>query len=149
MKMNRLLLENIYMYDFEKSVNNIKIHNWYLLTFAASKDAIEKMQSEGIEVISCIVLDEYSKAFSEDSMIFSSYSEDKKLCKEMCQYYGEKIKPEYPLGFDDCQYMFGMYYTISNNTLPIFWSNNNWKPLFIRHEKNYSGGVNDVFGRFI
>ena len=148
-KLNRLLLENLYKNDIEKSVNNLNIHNWYMITFIASCAAIKKLEQEGMKVISCIELDEYAKVFSNDSMTFRSYPNDKIECEKMCRHYGEKLKPEYPLGYDNSQYMFGLYYTIPNNTLPIFWANNNWTPLFVRHEKNYTGDVKDVFGRYV
>lgn len=148
-KLNRLLLETYYSDDLEKGINNLDIKKWTLLSFVASEEAIEKLKREDVEVIYCILMDDMSKAFSETSLVFKSFPEEKERCRDMCQYYGKKIKAEYPMGYNEGQLLFGLYYTIPNNTLPVFWCNNNWTPLFVRHEKNYTGGIKDVFGKYI
>jgi hypothetical protein len=66
----------------------------------------------------------------------------------MCEYYGGKIRPSEPLGYKDGQYIFGFFFFFPNNTLPIFWAKENWKPLFKRNDKNY-GEMKDVFGKYI
>lgn len=119
-----------------------------LLAFFASERAKEKFAAENIEVINCIDLDEMSSAFSATSMAFSEFESDKQKCKEMCEYYGAKIKSDAPLGYENCQYLIGLFYSIPNNTLPIFWGNKNWNPIFVRHEKKYGGTIN-VKGKFI
>lgn len=147
-KMNRMVLEHVFEGVFPKSRGVITNDRMILLTFFASEKAKIKLSTENIEVINCIDLDDMSSVFSDTSMVFGEYEDDKRKCLEMCKYYGNKIKPDAPLGFDDCQYLIGLYYSIPNNTLPIFWSNNNWNPLFFRHEKKYGGKIN-VNGRFI
>ena len=147
-KMNRLILEQVFPEEIPKSRGIISNDRMILLTFFASDRAKKKLAAEKIEVINCIDLDDMSSVFSEKSMVFYEFDSDKKKCREMCEYYGNRIKPDAPLGFDDCQYLIGLYYSIPNNTLPIFWSDTNWYPLFIRHEKNYGGAIN-VTGRFI
>ncbi len=148
-KMNRLLLENYFKEDIKIGINNLLIKNWYLLSFIASKQAKQTLEDEKIKVINCIELDEMSKVFSKESMVFGDFQKEKEACQLMCEYYGKEIKPEYPLGYNNSQYLFGLYYTIPNNTLPIFGVTENWNPLFIRHEKNYGGKIGDVFGRYI
>ena len=148
-KMNRMLLETYYNGLIQKAEDNTRVKEWFLLSFIASNQAKEKLKEENIDVISCIEIDDSSKAFSNNSLIFGTNVEQKNLCKKMCEYYGKKIRPQYPLGFNDGQYLFGLYYTIPNNVLPIFWAAKRWNPLFIRHEKNNGGAVKDVFGKFI
>lgn len=148
-KMNRLLLEHYYGEAIRKGINNTEVQKYYLLSFIASEKAKQKLENENVNVINCIEIDEAAEVFSEVSMVFGNYQEEKLLCKNMCEYYGKKLKPDYPLGYNNCQYLFGLYYTIPNNTLPIFWATENWNPLFIRHEKNYGGEVKDVFGKYI
>ena len=148
-KMNRLLLEHYYKNELETGVNNIDFKDYYLLSFIASERAKQRLSKENINVINCIDVDETSEVFSESSIVFGDYVEERKLCEKMCRFYGKKLKPQYPLGYDNCQYLFGLYYTIPNNTLPIFWAGDNWNPLFIRHEKNYGGKVNDGFGKYV
>lgn len=148
-KMNRLLLEICYDGMISHSIDNLKLKNWYLLTFIASTKAKEKLLKEGVRVISCIELDESSKAFSDESVTFESYPKEKELCEKMCMYYGKRIWKSEPLGYSNGQYLFGLSYTIPNNTLPIFWKTKDWIPLFVRHEKNYGGDVKDVFGKYV
>lgn len=148
-KMNRLLLEHYYGEAIRKGINNTEVQKYYLLSFIASEKAKQKLENENVNVINCIEIDEAAEVFSEVSMVFGNYQEEKLLCKNMCEYYGKKLKPDYPLGYNNCQYLFGLYYTIPNNTLPIFWATENWNPLFIRHEKNYGGEVKDAFGKYI
>ena len=147
--MNRLLLEHYYGEAIRKGINNIEVQKYHLLSFIASEKAKQKLKNESVNVINCIDIDETAEVFSEVSMVFGNYQEEKLLCKKMCEYYGKKLKPDYPLGYNNCQYLFGLYYTIPNNTLPIFWATENWNPLFIRHEKNYGGEVKDAFGKYI
>ena len=147
-KMNRLLLELAFPEDIPKSKEIIENKRMVLLAFFASDRAKTKLAAENIEVINCIDLDDMSRVFSDTSMAFFDFESDKQNCRNMCEYYGRKIKPDYPLGYNDCQYLIGLYYSIPNNTLPIFWGNDNWNPLFVRHEKKYGGMIN-VKGRFI
>lgn len=147
-KMNRLLLEYVFPEAIPKSREVIANDRMILLAFFASERAKKKFAAENIEVINCIDLDDMSSAFSDTSMVFYEFESDKKNCKKMCEYYGSKIKPDAPLGFDDCQYLIGLFYSIPNNTLPVFWGDKNWNPIFVRHEKKYGGTIN-VKGKFI
>ena len=46
----------------------------------------------------------------------------------------------YPLGYDNGQYMLGFEYNTPDNTLPIFWGmGDGWVPLFKRYQKIYNG----------
>lgn len=148
-KTNRLFLEKYLDGNICKSDWNEEEKKWILLTLIASEQARNRLKKEKVDVISCIDLDETSKTFSDDSMAFGLFPEEKELCLRMCEHYGNLIYPGNPLGFDDAQLLLGFHYTIPNNTLPIFWSHDNWVPLFVRHEKNYTGGVKDVFGKYI
>jgi len=146
-KANRLLLQD-YFNELGKSLNNFINNNLFLLSFFASTDAINQLTKIGVTVLSCITLDEESKLFSDKSMVFAQYPKVQNVCKIMCQHYGNMLCPENPLGYKEGSYSFGLYYNIPDNSLPIFWANSNWNPIFARHQKNY-GGLKDVFGRFI
>ena len=107
-----------------------------LLTFVANKNAIEKLSTINVEVISPIVLEERNKCFDSNSEIFLQHKDHLMTCKNMVLHYGQKIKPLYPLGFKNAQLMFGFFYNTPDNTLPIFWSEeNNWYPIIKRYDK--------------
>ena len=148
-KMNRLIIEGVYSEHIFKSKRYFDVEKLYLLTFIASKEAITKLKEKGVKVIACIEIDKSSEAFSDSSIVFLNVPQYRDSCKKMCEYYGQRIS-DYPMGYDDSQLLIGFYYTIPNNTLPIFWSNqDNWSPLFTRHEKRSNEEIDDVFGRYI
>ena len=53
----------------------------------------------------------------------------------MCVKYGEQWGD--PLGYNDCQMLLGFHHNTPNNTLPIFWREKNWTPIFKRYAKLY------------
>ena len=67
---------------------------------------------------------------------------------KMSEYYGKKIMAifsdiymkEFPLGYNHDQQMLGFYYNTPDNTLPIFWCDENWISVFLRYNKIYGKG---------
>jgi hypothetical protein len=110
-----------------------------LLTLVATKDAIQTLNRLDVDVITTITLDEKSKCFSNNSAIFHNLEKYIDVCKKMVNHYGMKIEPKRPLGYNDGQFAFGFYYNSPDNTLPIFWSENNgWIPIVKRYDKVYN-----------
>lgn len=108
------------------------------LTMIASTNAIQKLNSSNISVISSVTLSDRNQAFNENSNVFSFYPDIREDSKKMAEHYGNKIYNEHPLGWKDGQYLFGFAYNTPNNTLPIFWSKTKgWIPIVKRTEKNY------------
>lgn len=106
------------------------------MTLLSSNDALSKLNELNIQVISCAVLDERNRAFSEESLCFFKYPSLREPTKIMAEGYGKLIEPKKALGHRDGQYCFGFSYNIPNNSLPIFWSSSNgWNPIFYRKEK--------------
>lgn len=123
----------------------------YLLVFMASPTAIEKIEkSNKLKLIYSIFLDSRTKCFSEDSFVFQGEQEEKIkiLAMKMCEYYGNRIMnifsdaymKDFPLGFNHDQQMFGFYYNTPDNTMPIFWCDENWISIFGRYNKIYGKG---------
>lgn len=117
----------------------------YVLLMVSTQDAIKKIKEipEITDVITCITMDESSKTFSDSSIVFQGYSSEiKEQARKMCIYYGESISGNEPgstpLGFGGGEYLLGAYYNTPNNTIPIFWSEENfWRPIFRRYNKKY------------
>lgn len=129
----------------------IQADKFYLLVFMASPTAIENIKrSNELKPIYSILLDSRTKCFSEDSFVFQGEQEEKIkiLAMKMCKYYGNKIMAvfsdtnmrNFPLGFNDDEQMFGFYYNTPDNTMPIFWCDENWTSIFLRYNKIYGKG---------
>ncbi len=120
----------------------------FVLTLISTQNA-RKHIGDSAHIISSIELDEKSKCFSNNSYVFARHQNWTNIAKRMCKHYGQKIDPYNPLGYRKGEYLFGFYYNIPNNTLPIFWGTlGGWTPLFNRyfteHEKN-EGANNESF----
>jgi hypothetical protein len=143
--------------------NKMKEPTWdsskriYVLLMIATEDAVNEIEKiNSVTVLPCIVLDEKSKAFSSSSIVFSGYySKWADEAKLLCEHYGNNLvavdnNGMTALGFGGCGYMFGAYYNIPDNTLPIFWSSqNNWNYLFKRYDKKYGVSGSNLGGRYV
>ena len=138
---------NNYIQSFKESHDVKEI---YLLTLVATDNSITELRSNGINVVSCIELDDRNKCFSEKSIVFYKFPSILTPAKTMAEHYGKQLYDKYPLGYKDGQFLFGFYYNVPNNTLPIFWSNKNWSPIFERKEKYpYDERIRRTFERYI
>jgi hypothetical protein len=138
-----------YIKDFKNVNKELNDKNIILLTFIATDEAVEFLKKEGIEVINCITLDNRHKCFHKESMVFSYFNEHLDNAKDLCEYYGNIIKPNNPLGHNDGQFLFGFYYNTPDNTLPIFWAEENgWIPIRKRYHKNYQSKLIDL-GKYL
>ena len=122
---------------FAKKANYFKGKRVYYLSIITTPKAIERLAALGVKSIYCTILDERNQAFSDNSLIFYRFPSLKEPTRLLVKGYGETIEPKYPLGFDEGQYCFGLHYNIPNNSLPVFWSSNNWYPFFERKVKYY------------
>ena len=82
-------------------------------------------------------LDETFKACSNDSRITSNKPDwfDIAMFKNLIKHYGQKISST-PFGHGDCQLFIGFFHNTPNNTLPVFWVNKDWYPIFPRFGKS-------------
>ncbi len=124
-----------------------KIH---LLTLLASEAAVEFLAAKNVMVTNAITLTNENKAFHAKSNIFNLNSDHKDNALKLAEYYGKKCCPTDPLGYSNGQYLFGFFYNVPDNTLPIIWSKQNgWKPIFERYHKNYGRTKSSELGYFV
>lgn len=110
----------------------------FLFTFIATKNAIENLKKINVEVICPVILEDRDRCFDNNSEIFIHHKNHLIICEKMVSHYGNKIYQSKPLGFKNAQLMFGFFYNTPDNTLPIFWcENNGWYPIIKRYDKNY------------
>lgn len=121
-----------FFYDHKSEITNKKV---YYIALITTDSAVKKLNALGISVISCITLDERNRMFSKQSLAFYKYPDLINYARTIAENYGKVIEPLKPLGHRDGQYSFGFYYNVPNNSLPIFWSTNQWKPILPRKEK--------------
>lgn len=139
-------LRNFYDYVKDKEFKKI-----YYITLIASESAVKKIEEKGIEVIYCSLVDERNECFNKKSMAFNRYNDLLEESKKIAETYGKEIakKSNEALGYKNKGYLFGFYYNVPNNTLPIFWSKKNWYPIFERKEKLQNVKGIDIANRFI
>ncbi len=135
---------------FNTHQEELKGKKIYYLAFIVGEEAIARLTKLGVRVIFCTKLDDRNKAFSENSLCFFRYPAIRDAARTIVEGYGRLIEHTMPLGYKDGQYCFGFFYNIPNNSLPIFWSTNNWTPIFVRKEKyRHDGQVNGRYGFYI
>lgn len=133
--------------------NNLKTMEYkyaYYITLFANKEAVDRLTELGINVLYCTLLDERDRCFSDKSIMFLNYPELREPAQKIAQEYGKILTPDKPLGYKNGQFCFGFHYNIPNNSLPIFWSDNEWYPIFPRKEKIHNVKQrNNEFERYI
>lgn len=120
---------------FYQNVSKMKFKKVYYLTLFASEEAINKISQHNIKVIYANQLGDRDKCFSNRSLMFAEFPDLRDTALKIAKQYGEKLDARRALGHKNGQYCFGLSYNTPNNTLPIFWSENNWYPVFKRKEK--------------
>lgn len=112
----------------------------YLMLFG-TETGIQSVKDETkFDVVEAIyTIDESFKCFSDASRYYSVLSEseevDKSYTEALCRRYGNELFPGHPLGYKDCQLLLALFHNTPDNTLPIFWSSDNWSPIFKRYSK--------------
>lgn len=133
--------------DYLKSIaENIKFENPsievnYLMLFGTENgiSAVRKLNVFNI-VEAVFTIDETFKVFSDDSRYFKIIPDeiiDKNFSKATAAKYGTKLFNPC-LGYGNCELLLGLFHNTPDNSLPIFWSEQNeWKPVFKRYHKIY------------
>jgi hypothetical protein len=116
----------------------IEVH--YLMLFG-TEDGIQtiKTDTKFDRVESIFSIDKTFKCFSDESRYFSKQIEDieKDVCKAICEKYGQTLCADHPLGYKNGQLLLSLFHNTPDNTLPIFWGENDWAPIFKRFHKIY------------
>ncbi len=113
--------------------------NYFTLFGTEEGINIIRKETKFDKVESIFSIDETFKCFSDKSRYFTKQIKDieKDTCKVLCDKYGTNIYAEHPLGYRDGQLLLSLFHNTPDNTLPIFWSENNWIPIFKRFHKIY------------
>lgn len=122
---------------------NPDIEVWYFVLFA-NESALDHIKDK-IKINKCdavFKLDDTYKCFGENSRYIPDEEPlNMEFVHKMAKKYGEKLQPEYPLGYSDNQLLLGFFHNTPNNTLPIIWFDEKngfqWSPIFRRYPKNY------------
>jgi hypothetical protein len=114
----------------------------YYMLFA-TEDGIKVVRDLGIfdQVEAVYIIDRSFKTFSEGSRYFAKEIDpliEKEYSKAVATRYGQKLLNSAALGYGDCQLLLGFFHNTPDNSLPVFWSEeNSWKPIFKRYQKLY------------
>ncbi|MET3518856.1 phosphoribosyltransferase-like protein [Mesorhizobium abyssinicae] len=117
----------------------LKVH--YLVLFATQRglDSIRSLHRYNT-IAAVYELDDSFKALEPDSRIFNAINVDfdRVKVKATCMKYGTRLWARHPLGYKDSQLLIGFNHNTPDNTLPIFWADAPWRPIFKRYHKNAS-----------
>ncbi len=85
-------------------------------------------------------LDETYKLFGDTSRYLRTHPGEinRDFAHQMCTRCGERLYPDFPLGYGDCELLIGFHHNTPDNTLPIFWvdgEEGGWSPMFRRYAK--------------
>lgn len=127
------------------TVENLKFKNPdiivnYFMLFG-TEEGIDEVRKLGIfnDVKAVFTIDESFKTFSHKSRYFLNTPDtaiEKSFSHSVAFQYGS-ILCNSPLGFGNCQLLLGLFHNTPDNSLPIFWSDTNWRPIFKRFHKIY------------
>jgi hypothetical protein len=116
----------------------------YYMLFATEAGIDNVRTNAGFDDVQCVFeLDSSFKVFAGNSRIFSKSTDgiSKSMAESICRFYGQLLWPPGPLGYDDCQLLLAFHHNTPDNTLPIFWYdeqvNPKWVPIFRRYPKDY------------
>jgi hypothetical protein len=133
--------ENV-VQPIKKQNTNARVSYFTLFATSFGLNEVRKLNLFD-EVAAVVELDDSFKCFSSSSRVFKNeqYPIDKTRAEEVCKSYGDRLCPNYPLGWRDGQLLIGFCHNTPDNTLPIIWfdepDGNNWNPLFKRSPKHY------------
>jgi hypothetical protein len=119
--------------------STVKVH--YLVLFATQHGLEFIKQLKRYDTVAAVYeLDDSFKALEANSRIFNAANVDfdREKVKATCQKYGSQLWPQYPLGYKDGQLLIGFNHNTPDNTLPLFWADAPWRPIFKRYHKNAS-----------
>lgn len=121
-----------------------------LLALFAPNEAKELLARKSVDVVSVYTLDERSECFSSKSDMFTDFVAHRENAKDLAAHYGKRAWEDWPLGFNNGGYAFGLFYNTPDNALPIFWGEQNgWKPVIKRYHKKYHGEGHNELGAFV
>ncbi len=117
---------------------------FYLVLFATTAGLNSVRALNRFDQVSAVFeLDSSFRSLDPTSRIFKP--EDKPFIREKvratCEKYGTQLWPEHPLGYKDGQLLMGFNHNTPDNTLPIFWKDQDaalpWTSIFRRYDKDY------------
>lgn len=117
---------------------------FYLVLFATKEglDAVRALNRFD-QVSAVFELDGSFQCLEPMSRIFKSEAKPfvREKVRGTCEKYGTQLWPEHPLGYKGGQLLIGFNHNTPDNTLPIFWKDQEgtppWTPIFRRYDKDY------------
>ncbi|NOS94390.1 MAG: hypothetical protein HOP30_20950 [Cyclobacteriaceae bacterium] len=112
----------------------------YLMLIGTEEGIREVKKYTKFDAVKAVfTIDQSFKCFSEYSRFYNHKGPveiDKDFFNITCEKYGRNLFTSHPLGYNNGQLLLGLFHNTPDNTLPIFWADNNWSPIFKRYPKN-------------
>lgn len=114
----------------------------YYTLFAKPEGLARARATDFDEVHAVHELDDSQMAFAPNSRVYHGVEDYTSVEKgrALAQHYGERLVPQFPLGFGEGQMLMGFPHNVPDNTLPIVWFDEPtpyWNPIFPRFNKVY------------
>ena len=125
---------------YKESVRKINCSRRYLLVMITSERAKRLLEDSDMTVIAPIILSDGELNLGKKSPFITDVEQLGGVAAEdevrsFIVTYGSKAWKGHPLGFGNSALGLGLHHNVPDNTLPIFWQDNPWRPVFSRRPK--------------
>ena len=101
---------------------NLDIEIWYLAILATASGLAHTRQYGVFDRVDTVSeLDSSYRVFDNSSQFFTNAPSqiDKVTARMIASFYGQRLWPQHPLGYQDGQLLVGFHHNVPDNTLPI------------------------------
>jgi len=131
-----------YSVDIVEEIKRLKpeaVVGYYVVV--GTSDGLDEVRgnTQFDEVRALYELDRTFRCFAPESRYFTAQDVgiDKAFAEDTCRRYGGALLPLHPVGYRDSQLLLGFHHNVPDNTLPVIWGEDNWRPVFRRYPKIY------------
>jgi hypothetical protein len=124
------------------AAHSLQMELSYYVLFAKPEGlANARIGGSGLDQVQAVhELDPSEQAFDPESRVFAKAQPPvaQAIARDVAKHYGSRVWATHPLGYRDGQLLLGLHHNVPDNTLPIFWydeDGSKWTPIFPRQPK--------------
>lgn len=125
---------------YYSEVMKVKCKSKFFLLMLTTEKARSRLERAGFIVIAPIVLKDSEIRLRENSPIISDLIEinsffSQEDIEQFLRVYGTLAWNDFPVGYGEYKIAIGFHHNVPDDTLPIFWADKDWHPIFPRQHK--------------